>query len=238
MRPMNRYERGAVAVAVAMPLWWVLLLTAIAAPADLLAILIAAGTRLLTADGKRKLKSGKRRISNGSNNNCCCCPVCTNCTDSVPAAFIISVTGTTPCTGCLACAGPPILNASFKNASSSDVDGTYTVTCAATSCSWTAIYTGAGTFERYSGTACGGSPTTSTQLEINLNKTAPGGTKTFELFINSSMGGSGRHFHGTTAVDTCAVGGYSVTNTQTACAPPVANCDFLNINGTADFDPA
>lgn len=238
IRLPNRYERSGLAFALAMPCWWVFLAVALLGPmVNLTEFFVAAGKRMLTG-GKRVLKAGKRRIANGTNNTCCCCEACSNCSDSVPSAYIVTVTGTEPCTGCLACAGGLGTNISFKNASESNVDGTYTVPCIVTGfgCVWSSeeTYTGMGTFEAYSGTTCAGSPVTSSLVRVSVTKF---GTD-IQVALDSSSQIS--FFSGSMTVGTtCADGaGYSgISNDNVDCAPPTNLCRDLTINGTADVDP-
>lgn len=196
------------------------------------------GARLLTGAGKRKLNSaGKRRVSNGRSSSCCCCPSCSNCTDAVPSAYIVTFAGTTACnTTCGSCAPFPGPNTSYRNDNAANIDGTYTVPCT-TACQWHTQVSNAGWSWSAFGTGnttCTGAPaSTINYINIDMVKFTSG-VKKLGIDVTAGFGGSGRFFTGTISVDTCNSGaGYSFTNGYTT----VSACDLFTYLGSATATP-
>lgn len=240
MRPANRYERCGVALAMAMPDWWVILTimlaTAIFEPLADIGTIFTVGARLLTGAGKRKLKAGKRRISDGANTSCCCCPDCSLCSDSTPAAYIVTFTGVTACnTVCGHCAFP-LDELAFRNTSGTTINGTYTLPCKNTACAWYVNVPGIGTFDHWEDhSACVGTPfATRSDVDINLFKTVDGAGTHFFLTATTDFGGNGSHFSDDIIDDTCNNGGgYSFTNNFTS-----VSCTLFSYQGSATATPA
>jgi hypothetical protein len=172
MRPLNRHERSGVAIALAMPRWWTVLAfclsVAIFGPlAEAMEVFIAAGTRLLTASGARKLRAGKRRISNGTNNNCCCF-ICSFCS-ALPSYVTVTITGWAPET---VCHGPCDGSGRWYDATAgSDLNGTYDLFMISDCCWGISLPDGQITSEQYGGGgSCGSLLATSTSHEIAFCK--------------------------------------------------------------------
>lgn len=243
LRPLNRFERErrgcAQAMAIAIPPQWLLaaMLLAIATAAEeWIAVFIAAGTRMLTPAGKRKLRGGKRRIANGTNNACCCATCAGACSDTPPGGYILTLSGVTTCnTACSVCGG---VFGSHKVDSSTAFDGTYTLSFFE-DCWWRHLdITGVGLGYGYSGGVCASLSATVDRVDINLFKLT--GPNHFDLSVRIRQAVTGNYaalftgFSGTLNTGTCSdAGGYSIANTNTCSA-----CNGAASGGTATLTPA
>jgi hypothetical protein len=246
MRPPNRREKATIlfwrAVKKLRPSLFFICIALLAASTPRLPLLmglLASGTRELKADGTLQLSvAGAVRLSNGVNDNCCCaCWTCTSCTDTAPAAYIVTFTGISFCnTTCARCNADPGSHSRMQ--SDGSVDGTYTVPCdPAATCIWQGSF-GSASFTEWSDPACGGAlqlfgypQTTTDSIDLIVSKITEGGIKKFHVAF--SLVAAWTYFDGRTSVDTCGdSGGYSVSNSNVC-----SGCVGGGSGGTADLDP-
>lgn len=196
------------------------------------------GTRELRSDGSVQLAAdGKVRLADGINDNCCCaCWTCNSCTDTTPAAYIVTITGVTACAStCCRVNLNPGGNGAIKEPG--NANGTYTLNCDPLNvCRWVAENTWVDYWSEWEEFDCTGffRGRDAWDADVDLRKLTDGGGKYFQLTAGSISNLIA--FSGKVYVDTCnASGGYTVSNTNTcgACPP----WQGAGQGGSADIDP-